>query len=395
MFPRELQVQIDDVYACSGSCAGCVLSDLERRATSPDMTPAVMDLAVARVVAHAASLAPLDRVNVAFGIADHLQMPVDYVVSLHANGARIVEAGRPGDRAHSGVFFTTSLIGKEARVISAMEEIAARTAGPVPMMPLVVLDPKQIKAVKFGPHWRRMVLAAKSLFGVVDLSINLSTEAVGVMSPAELLWFAGDNGFDEVTVNWTPTLSNAPQTLGSVADVRAWLSEFDAMLRQTPGIGTSYRPVIERTIQSVMCRGEDEAPTLFQVVTGIVPTTIARSIEIDHLGNLMPKFEAVGDVVHAERFGFPTFGNLADGTVAELLEKGVPRALRKIMALHATGACASCPVSSICAGTGFHVATEVARRTGVAGEGCPHVARGLIEGMLAEARARDFERAVA
>ncbi|WP_327210721.1 hypothetical protein [Rhizobium leguminosarum] len=388
----ELQIQIDDVYACLGQCAGCVLAPEERKAQSADMTEETLALAVGKLREHAAAVGPLNRINVTFGIADHLLIGVDYLEKLHALGSSIVEAGRPADRAHSAVFFTTSLVGKPASVIAMLREVRARMRGSVPLIPLVVLDGRLIKSMKFGPMWREMVLVAKELFGKVDLSTNLSGDAVSCMSPQELASFATRNGFDEVTVNWAPTIRNAASTLDDVAAVTTWLLEFDRLAERKHAITTSFRPVIARTIDAIMCR-DGSAPSLIGAVEGIVPETIRKSIEIDHLGFVLPKLEAIGDITHADRHGLKALGHLSDGTVEEIIERAMPRVLSKIIGIHAQGACSTCRHTAVCAGTGFHVATHVARKTGRSQafdeEACPHVAYALIDAIASQMRAQD------
>ena len=390
----ELQIQIDDVYACLGQCQGCVLTPEERKTMAADMSPETLDLVVERLREHASAIGPLKRVNLTFGIADHLLIGVEYMRRLHALGSSVIEAGRPSDRAHSAVFFTTSLVGKPQSVIAMLREIRARIEGDVPLIPLVVLDGRLIKAAKFGPMWREMVLAAKELFGKVDLSTNLSSDAVSCMSPEELALFASRNGFDEVTVNWAPTIRNARGTLEDTAAVSEWLLEFDQLAERRHSLTTSFRPVIARTVDSIMC-GDGHAPSLVSAVEQIVPETIRKSIEIDHLGYLLPKFEAIGDITHADRHGLAPLGNVRDGSIVSIIDRAMPRVLSKIIGIHAQGACSTCRHSAVCAGTGFHVATHVARRSGIsqtsAEEGCPHVAYAVIDRIVGEMMARETE----
>lgn len=388
----ELQIQIDDVYACLGQCAGCVLTPEERKTMSADMSEEVLALTIERLKEHAAASGPLKRVNLTFGIADHLLIGVDYMRRIHALGSAVIEAGKPSDRDHSAVFFTTSLVGKPASVIAMLRETRARLEGDVPFIPLVVLDGRLIKAAKFGPMWREMVLAAKELFGKVDLSTNLSTDAVGCMSPEELALFASRNGFDEVTVNWAPTIRNAQGTLGDTTAVANWLLEFDRLAERQHALTTSFRPVIARTVDSIMCR-DGHAPSLINAVEEIVPETIRKSIEIDHLGYLLPKFEAIGDITHADRHGLAPLGNVRDGSIADIIDRAMPKVLSKIIGIHAQGACSTCRHSAVCAGTGFHVATHVARRTGMSQvaveEQCPHVAFSVIDRIASEMMAAE------
>ncbi len=392
---NELQIQIDDVYACHGQCAGCVLSIEEKKAETPDMGMDVMSLAVQRLRQHAQEMAPLRRVNVTFGIADHLLIGTDYIVDLYEKGKAIIRAGSPTDPEHSAVFFTTSLVGKPARVINALREIRSRIGTEVQLIPLVVLDGRLMEAAKFGPMWKEMVLEAKSLFGKVDLSTNLSTDAIEVMSPRQMADFAAANGFDEVTINWAPTIMNAPRTLSDVKKMTAWLLEFDRIAEGRDQITTSFRPVIEKTVDAIMCGYDGTPPSLLTTVQQLVPETIMKSIEIDHLGNLLPKFEAIGDITHAERHGLKPLGHLSEGSIFDIIQRAMPAVTRKITAIHASGACATCQYSAVCAGTGFHVATNVARKSGLVAGGstqCPHVAYDLIERIAEEMMARQGER---
>lgn len=388
----ELQIQIDDVYACLGQCAGCVLTPEERKTMSADMSDETLALTISRLKEHAAASGPLKRVNLTFGIADHLLIGVDYMQRMHALGSSVIEAGNPSDREHSAVFFTTSLVGKPASVIAMLRETKARLEGDIPFIPLVVLDGRLIKAAKFGPMWKEMVIAAKELFGKVDLSTNLSTDAVSCMSPEELALFAARNGFDEVTVNWAPTVRNARGTLENTSAIADWLLEFDQLAERRHSLTTSFRPVIARTVDSIMC-SDSHAPALLNAVEQIVPETIRKSIEIDHLGYVLPKFEAVGDITHADRHGLAPLGNIRDGSIASIIDRAMPRVLSKIIGIHAQGACATCRHSAVCAGTGFHVATHVARRTGISRtaneEACPHVAFSVIDRIAREMMAVD------
>jgi disulfide oxidoreductase YuzD len=378
----ELQVQIDDVYGCLGLCAGCVLTPDERKAKTPDMPTEILELAISRLTDHAAAMRPLKRVNVTFAIADHILMGADYMKRIHALGARVVRAGTPTAMEYSGVFFTTSLVGKPARVMEMLKDVRQAIEDDVPFIPLVVLDGRVVNATKFGAQWRGMVLYAKELFGKVDLNTNLSVDACGSMSPAELMSFASDNGFDDVTVNWTPTLANADATLSDNHATSAWLLEFDDLVRSRGGITTGYGQYLDRVVQNaIRDRGGDGASGMADYVKAVVPETIRKSIEVDHRGNLLAKFEAVGDIPHAPRHGLPALGHISEGSVDYILERAKGTMIRNVVQQHAKGGCVGCEFNAVCAVTGFHVSTAVARKTGriEANEDCPHVARALIE----------------
>jgi len=394
---QELQIQIDDVYACHGQCPGCVLAAIERRAVRPDMSDDVLDSTIARLTEYASELAPLRRVNLTYGIADHLIMDTAYIRSLHAKGAAVVRAGRPSDREHSAVFFTTALIGKPADVVRKLTSCRSEEDLDVPLLPIVVLDPRLLHAVKFGPIYREMIADTKAVFGKVDLTINLSDEAVRMMGPEEFVAFAIANGFDEVTINWSPTLTNAGDTCGDLPALRRWLLGFDDEMRRNPGITSSFHPVLRGAIDAAMCGSdEDSLPTLVETVTNVFAETVRKSIQIDHTGKLMPKLEAIGDVPHSARFGLPEIGHVGTGPISRQIEAALPAMQRRVVSAHRGAQCMECPVSGICAATGFHVITHVMKQTGTSDSGrCPHVARDLIERLLPDALDADRRRRAA
>jgi hypothetical protein len=316
-------------------------------------------------------------------------------VDLYKKGQDVIKSGNPSDMQHSAVFFTTSLVGKPSKNIALLRQIRSQINDDVKLIPLVVLDGRLMEAAKFGPMWKEMVLEAKRLFGKVDLSTNLSVDAISVMSPEQLERFAVENGFDEVTINWAPTLVNAQRTLSDNQAMTEWLLKFDELAQSDSQITTSFRPVIEKTVDALMCSYDGTPPSLIGTVQELVPETISKSIEIDHLGQLLPKFEAVGDITHADRHGLKPLGRLVDGSIQEIIEQAMPVIGRKIAAIHTSGSCATCQYSPVCAGTGFHIATHVARKTGFAPPNsaeCPHVAFKLIDRIASEMMERHHER---
>ncbi len=389
---NELQVQIDDVYACPGSCGGCVLSAGERRAAAPDMAADVLDLAIERLLGYVDHLPQLSRLNLTYGIADHLMMDDAYLERIYQLGAAVVARAKPREPEHSAVFFTTALIGKHERLMPRLERLAG-IVGEIPLLPVVVLDPALLYDRKFGGIYRRLILDTKALFGRVDLSINLSDRAVRQISADDIYAFAEENAFDELTVNWTPTFGNRELTTGDMPFLTQWLLDFDRTVEARGTVSSSFRPVLMASVNSVMCRvGDLSEATTARSVEEMIPQTIARSIQIDHLGNLLPKFEAIGDVPHSERFGYAPLGNLRDAPIAQLMAAGTPVVQRRIMAAHSrTRACASCEYSGFCAATGFHVFNTVLRGRNNGAKSCPHVARALFEHFYEAASAADPE----
>lgn len=359
------------------------------------MPEAILERAIHRMEEYAAGLAPLKRLNVIYGIGDHLLYGADYLARLHSMGSRVIMAGKPSEPERSVVFFTTSLVGRQDDVVAILRKTRERLEGPVAFVPLVVLDGRLMLAEKFGPRWRGMVMEAKSLFGKVDLATNLSASAVNAMSPRQLVSFAETNGFDEVSINWSPTLGNAGQTLRPGSGIAEWILEFDDLIEGRPWIQTTYRPVVAKILSSFSRRSDRAVPSMAEVVDEIVPETARKSFEIDPSGHILSKFEAVGDVTHAPRHGLPYIGHIDEGPIAQVIERALAGLKTRIMSIHARGSCVTCPHAPVCAGTGFHVATHVGRATGVADDRrdssgkCPHVAEAVISRIAERMRRND------
>jgi hypothetical protein len=391
--PSELQIQLDDVYACPGNCGGCVLAAAERRVQGADMSDAVREGVIARLEEYVKARPRLDRLNITWGIADHLLMEDEYIAALYRDGCRVVRAADPVDRDHSAVFFTTALIGKEERVMPRLEKLAGlwRDEG-IRFIPVAVMDPGLARREGFGPKYRGMILETRRLFGKVDLSVNLADDIISSVAPEELHDFAADNGFDELTLNWVPTLGNLDRTAGGMEALGDWLIRFDAHLSRENRISSSFRPVILRVIDSVMCKSDGQMPGYAEAAAALIPESFRRSIQIDHEGHLMPKFEAIGDVPQNPRFGYPDLGNVLDTPLMELLEREIPVVTRRAIAAHAnTRACADCTFAGFCAATGFHVVNHVLRKSGH-DEGraaCPHVGQRLFRHFYDVASARE------
>lgn len=380
MSSGELQIQIDDVLACAGNCPGCVLSVQERKSTLPDMRQPVLQQTIERLLEWVETFPQLEKVNITYAIADHLLMGEDYLQAIYEKARQIILAAKPLDTRHSSVFFTTSLVGKPDVVIEKLNKVH-QVVSQVDFLPIVVLAPALLHAGKFGPIYREMIMEARKIFGKVDLSINLSDDAIREMSPDELMSFAQNNAFDEVTVNWTPNLINAKKTCEDIPATRQWLLDFNTLLRGNPHILSSFRPVMMKAISS-MCRA-NELPLLKDVVENVLPETIRHSIEIDHRGHLMPKFEAIGDIPYMERFTMQDMGSLERTSIQSAMDEHMGRIQRNVLSLHANRQCQLCQFVGLCAGTGFHVINSVLKKTNMKDDGpCPHVAQAIFQQLM-------------
>jgi hypothetical protein len=106
-----------------------------------------------------------------------------------------------------------------------------------------------------------------------------------------------------------------------------------------------------------------------------------KSLQFDHEGRVFPKWEAIGDVPHNERFGFQDWGSVVEQDLSILVAEGLKKSMRSVVkTLNKSSVCTQCEFAGFCATTGFHVYTHVLNENRVADHGdCPHVAKRLIK----------------
>lgn len=374
MMSRELQIEIDDVYACLGACPGCVLSRNERRAARPDMDPMVMDNTLERIIYYIRhNELGIDTLNLTFGIGDHLILGSAYVNEIYEKAAYTIDKVQlKGD-----VFVTLSLVGKPKHVkdnLITLKDMVIKHDYNARLIPVVVFDPIKMRTDRFWDGYFENISAARDLFGRVDLTLNLSTPMMKVMDAASLAEFADKNQFHDVTINWTPTDGNIADTANDIPFLNQWLIDFDVLATEK-GIEFSYRPVFERLIDSVK---SDFA--LIDLSYDMLKNTIARSLQFDHEGNYFGKMEGVGDMAMGPRFGIEPIGNVFAGEIMDNINlKTEFLARQSIRDLLRQPACVDCPHNTKCITSAAPVYNRVLYASGIKSKTCPSPMKALFE----------------
>lgn len=395
---NEIQIEIDDVYACPGHCPGCVLSSLERKSIQPDMPFELMKVAIEKLKGYVPKLKHLEKINLTYGIADHFLMSDDYLESTYHMGADLIESCGLKNQ-YNGVFYTASMIGKFETLSPKIEKLVkvSKKRG-VPVYIIAVLDPKHLYHKNFAEVYKKNIIHAHQLTGRVDLSINLSQEAIDKISASELFEFAKMNHFDEVTINWTPTDDNLPYVYFEQKKLSKWLIDFDTLIAKDGTIGTSYRPVIKKTIDNLMCKTFDEVEkdiNLHESIQENLDELVYKSIQIDNLGNIFPKYEAVGDIAHTPRLGIKAWGNIGqDLSIMQIIDNSKGKTQAFIQKQFTQKPCFDCKFKSFCANSGFHIYNHVLKnasatignlvKKNIEENDCPHNAKMLFEHYLKE-----------
>lgn len=357
---NEIQIEIDDVYGCPGHCPGCVLSSIERKNILPDMDTNVLKTSISKLIDYIPTLEGLEKINLTYGIADHFLMTEEYLNFTYHEGAKLIKAANLTDKK-SGIFYSASMIGKHDKIMSKVNflyEISKKEG--VPVYVLAVLDPKNLYRNNFSKTYTDNIIKTNELLGRVDLSINLSIEAINMISPEDLYEFAKLNKFDEVTINWVPTKDNIKHSYIEQETLSKWLIRFDDLIASDELIGTSYRPVMLRTINNINCFDYENERSLIDCIDSNLDELVNKSIQIDHLGNLFPKFEAIGDIGHNPRIGIKQSGNILEkNSIKEMLHNNRNNTKKFIIETLSNKTCINCNLNKYCAISGFHAYNHI------------------------------------
>lgn len=396
-YSNEIQLEIDDVYACPGHCPGCVLSSIERKTREPDLKFETLEKAIHKLTEYIPTLSHIEKVNLTYGIGDHFLMDSDYLGKTYNLGADLIEKTQLKNQ-YNGVFFTASMIGKYENISPKINHLAtlSKERG-VPFYIIAVLDPKHLYNKNFADVYKKNIIYANEITGKVDLAINLSKEAIDNISPQELYEFSKMNHFDEVTINWTPTDDNLNYVYFNQQKLVKWLIEFDEIIKIKNDLDTSYRPVILKTLSNIMCGANDWGNDLYidflPSIKNNLDELVQKSLQIDHLGNIFPKYEAIGDIAHTPRIDIPAWGNITeDKSIREIVERSRNKTIRFIQKQFLKQPCSTCEFKSLCANSGFHIYNHILDNppvgikdlinSNIDENQCPHSAKSLFKHYL-------------
>jgi hypothetical protein len=361
-FSNEFQIEIDDVYGCPGHCPGCVLSTLEKKSTQPDMDFNLLKLSIEKLIPYVKSLKNIEKLNLTYGIADHFLMSNEYLEKTYHLGADLLEQTEMNN-GQNGIFFSASMIGKHNNIMNKVEYLynISKKRG-VPFYIIAVLDPKNLFRKNFSEIYKNNIIKTNYLIGKVDLSINLSEEAIDNISPQEIYDFTIYNQFNELTINWIPTNDNINYVYFNQDKLKNWLIELDKIIEKNgEKISTSYRTVILRTINSIMCNADSNLENCFQdEIKMKLRELIGKSIQISDKGDIFPKYEAIGDIPHSPRLGIEAWGNIKENkSIEEIINQGLKKTEKFILKQFIKNPCLSCNFNKFCSNSGFHIYNHI------------------------------------
>jgi hypothetical protein len=381
----EINLHIEDVTRCGGSCQGCLLTD-EEKSSSAIWTQ--RDFAIIQSFAERFLDGVIARygvgfndIGVALGQGDHFLLP--------ASAAEPIVGwlkGVAGDRAVS--YLSASCVASYAKVeaVASAFHRAASEHG-LPLVVNLVYSPGKARLPQFVETYGKNIRLLRDLFGAVDLNINLGPDILDDMAPAELHAFAQANGFRMVTINFAPTAYSVARFRGRWAEMVSWLIEFASQWHGSLGYEINYVPAVARAMEMQSGKtGEQVKATLIR--------QMVSNIYVGHDKTVAFVLDGIGHVPLNERFHLSSIGKVEDFdgrqdllSVLEMCAK--PLADRLYAHFAVRRPCLSCSFMGVCAQTGMMGVARVMRGQGIDVPDCPLDVRRLfvaVADMMASGR---------
>jgi len=395
-YNKEIQIEIEDVYSCLGSCAGCTLSASERKTKNAVMSPLTLTQSIKKLKDYIVTLKDFEKISLTYGIADHFLMSKEYLANSYNLGASLIETvNLVNYNSYNGIFYTASMIGKHKTIMDKVKflyELSQKRN--IPIYLFVVLDPKHLyNNKKFSDIYKKNIIETSKFISKINLTITFSKETVDFISPQDLYEFALINNFNNVTINWTPTFDNLSFVYMDQNKLADWLLDFDRLIGNDKKISSNYRPVIIRTVNHTKCKLPKQQYSFQEIIKHNIPKLIYRSIQIDDKGNIFPKYEAIGDMTYTPRLGYKPIGNVSEELgIEDMFERHINAIKSHITKQFVKEPCNACEYNLYCANSGFHIYNYVLNKAAkndmniamllknnIEKNNCPHVAKKMFK----------------
>jgi len=326
-------------------------------------------------------------IEIVLVIGDHLYLDLSYIKSLYT---MFVE--RFGDKlAHddSRFVFSAALYQHYDALYSYAKELKSINDKRIPLQINAVLDPLNIQ--RRASLWNEQLKFIDDCYNKlgfpIEVSMNLSVLAANAMSPREYYIVAKDFNLPEIIVNWTPSINNMAYTYSDLKIIENWIQEFTELLLNDDDLTSDYIEALLSRRDSLL--GLDTIEGLNQQIKPLVK----NYLYIDSDGNILPRFDAVGDLPHHKTFGYNPSYNIREHSLEEAVD-GIYREVARSMLKSTTlDSCQSCIHKSFCTLSGYHVYTDLLRHSSkfdilknspLHKDRCPHIGKVVFDTVFKE-----------
>lgn len=222
---KNIQILLETVLRCGGTCSGCALASLERLEKSQinwdDLKQRFNDV---NLLLSKEDFNEIESVTVFLGQGDHFLLSDDDIKSFMGLLKNMIPEGL---RVKSNTFITASAIGKNEDTFRKMDLFYKLSLeNKTPFFIQVVFDPKKIVVDKsFKKIYLNNILYFKKKCGMTELTVNLGEDVFNSMTPKYFHDWIIENKFIHVEMNWVFNIQTHMMWKKKSHEMLSWLQE--------------------------------------------------------------------------------------------------------------------------------------------------------------------------
>lgn len=311
--PINLQIGIENMTRCPGSCQGCLMTAEERK-TGRLWSPDVLKCAATWIKGYLdhwfinQSQDTIESVSLFLGPGDHLELVddeirqlIDFIVAATDNRATAI--------------VTMSAIGKFEiikRKIDLFYDLSVHYG--LSLFPQFVFDPLKSMRNLFKISYAENITYCRTKFGSVELTINLGPDVIEKISPKQLHQILVENDFRQIELNILPT-NQSDQIFKPIwIKLIDWVIEFYNRWDLDQNYELNFAPVLYEIMQLV------QGQNLTQQIRSHIKESLWHNLYIENNGHIFyAQHGVVGNLVPLSS----RFNRLPVGHIEETVDKGL------------------------------------------------------------------------
>lgn len=225
---KNIQILLESVVRCGGSCSGCALSSSERM-TKIDFNFYNFEKQL-KLVYHyikKEKLEDIESISLFLGQGDHFLLDTNDIHKF----TNLINNYIPTEYKYKmNVFISASAIGNISNITEKMELFYEKFLEyKIPFFIQTVFDPKKVvlnKNQKFKPIYMQNINYFKNKCGMTELTINLGDDFLNYLKPIEFHNWLIDNGITHVELNWVLNDNTKKMFFNNYQQMYQWLKNF-------------------------------------------------------------------------------------------------------------------------------------------------------------------------
>lgn len=277
---KNIQILLETVLRCGGTCSGCALASLERLEKSQinweDLQQRFKDV---NALLTKENFDDVESVTVFLGQGDHFLLSDEDIILFMSHLKGMIPEGL---RTKSNTFITASAIGKNEDTFRKMDLFYRLSIeNKTPFFIQVVFDPKKIVVDKsFKKIYLNNILYFKKKCGMTELTVNLGEDVFNSMNAQYFHDWIIENGFIHVEMNWVFNIQTQQMWKEKSSQMLSWLQDLLILNAKEHLYEINFIPFLSKIINDKKLSMED--------VISNIEKSLGNNFYIDSKGNQYP-----------------------------------------------------------------------------------------------------------